>query len=1584
MKTTIRFLIFLIAATFSFRAFSQDAPPDPPEPDKVLLYEKGALGKLPNRTNFPLLGDTYFHGPVPFYAASYFPYLQKAGDGLGPDFNEFLDIGSLYPLPIPGTTGYHTAFALASVLSPVTLTPNIEVVGWYRQSASDGGKLYSLASLVLPGQVTYDPDFSDLEYNQHHPPAGYQHPFKGWGKYAVSCLEAAQKFTNFTFIHLGWAGFDRFGQKAVTILLQGGPGSKQKDFPTRYSHEQQAVFMQSIKENDPENPGFGELIRYEDGARDVVGHEISHGILRNALGNSMWNPINENTPTEFWEMQESFCDIMGLSSLNYNSPGGFNNPKWVYSHNMQFPDIFGTRSFSNPKNYFSTYGFLPPNPGGVVPRWCHPNTYKGLYYKNLADSDWSPHNNGAILSYWFYLLVTGKSGNIDDNPAQESYAVMPIDPTNPSKSWMKALKIVFEVFTNGMSSYLTTYENMRENTLAEAVNQGYPIGSYEYIQIANAWHAVGVGPKIDYNQDHNPNCNSGLSIAGETTYNGLKNFNAIQYTLTDNPQSPKVSKLQECSTSFYPAISTRQKGDKAILDFNGDGKFLDEFVKSPDDVYSIINDMTKSKAAVSVHWGTEYALSWYKNMFSQYGIDAAGSEIKNIMVPQNDNIFEPVFSTADKKISYNLGSFVSLDYIGKVLTEAIYYSRWGKIDRNADGTSKYPEAEAVRGSVSDIMGLSIYNHQLLANSKPATWTFGNDHYVNDNVSTPYDRSFIDPKAGSKFHPNYYKGNFYKNNPNYENSFAANYAPHDNNGVLNFWYYLLVNGTGDDPNGKTTELGEKYFVYGIGEDDALKIVWRAFNEHLNANPTFEDFKTAVYDAIISAGYGNKSIQMAAAHDAFFAIGLEQKRFQDLLHMSPAYGETVTECWPVEFRVEVKFPIYESDRVFEVSEDKTFGNPQYTVYRFKNYASPDEAISETLASAKLEQNKEYWWRSRLIVTPGEPDCPSGLSNPQICAQLRNKYDWTEPIKFKTGPIPAPGNPIPSKGAKVAAWSTHLSWKQVKGADGYITNIKDGKGIVPLQEEKESVSYTEDDADVIKHEALAKENDYSWRVGAWAKTGSAQGVKHSGSAIPDDYVALSQAEKDAFIDANGEFTEETAFVTDIPTTKLKAPPASGDAVAPFGTPLTLSCEVVEGADAYGLRLNSDEDGLIDNIEQTDPFKTYLVVPKAKHDKDYTWDYTPIKEKTPPFILEKETGSASEKWSFKIDNKLAPGVKINEFECTDKDADVNLSWVLVPGAVHYKYEVFHEGSSIAKGTTPNVQVNVPGVSSLQKKYHYEVTPVGKDADGNLIEGHTSESFYQVRKGKVTDLFPINVTNHGGSSQQTKGIDFSWNCSWAPAGYLFSIKMKNGEWISKEVTSNVVNVKGLLYDTKYEWSVKALGVCSPTPQHGEFETYSLGQNKNKPISIEEEAPTDGNGGHDDGGNGGNTGSGNTDPGTCPGYFQVSITNSDKLQLSILHNVLGSVDVQEGSNDLNTNQYQAYLANGGFYYPSGYSGNDEIVMHIKVKSLNIDWYDIATLAEIPVITITTSKGKVMTHVFSGSDWFVDKEIFIGTYKCTEH
>jgi len=222
----------------------------------------------------------------------------------------------------------------------------------------------------------------------------------------------------------------------------------------------------------------GERVTFGDGdgvnrgaftALDIVGHEISHGVVQHTA-DLVYN-------YESGALNESFADIFG-TCIEFTRgrdvvtwepyPGN-----WTIGEDVVLNGLGFIRSMSNPKAAGD------------------PDTYFGT---NWHTGSGGMHTNSGVQNHWFYLLCEGGSGTNDNG---DSYDVTGI-------GMEKAEQIAYR----NLSVYLTStsdYADARTGAISAAEDL-YGVCSPEAIATAEAWYAVGVGSEDDYDC---PTCMAG-------------------------------------------------------------------------------------------------------------------------------------------------------------------------------------------------------------------------------------------------------------------------------------------------------------------------------------------------------------------------------------------------------------------------------------------------------------------------------------------------------------------------------------------------------------------------------------------------------------------------------------------------------------------------------------------------------------------------------------------------------------------------------------------------------------------------------------------------------------------------------------------------------------------------------------------------------------------------------------------------------------------------------------------------------------------------------------------------------------------
>lgn len=266
----------------------------------------------------------------------------------------------------------------------------------------------------------------------------------------------------------------------------------------------------------------------------------------------------------------------------------------------------------------------------------------------------------------------------------------------------------------------------------------------------------------------------------------------------------------------------------------------------PDNQWSLLEE----RGATSAHWAAGVSWDYFKNTFGRDGMDnkngaiMIGASYSDNPTKSSYNLLYNVdymfFGSGD---GINYRDFASLDVVGHEFTHGI--SR-----HTADFSSSH-ESSALKESFSDIFGTMI---EFYIEGDAGDYEMLEDVAINPALK----RSLRSPK--SYCDPNTYKGEFwyYGSNPST--------AEHTNNGVQNYWFYLLAEGgSGYNDN------GEYYSVQGIGRDKAARIAYRNLTCNLSSSAIYLG---ARHGSIWAAEdlYGECSFEVQQVIKAWNAVGV----------------------------------------------------------------------------------------------------------------------------------------------------------------------------------------------------------------------------------------------------------------------------------------------------------------------------------------------------------------------------------------------------------------------------------------------------------------------------------------------------------------------------------------------------------------------------------------------------------------------------------------------------------------------------------------------------------------------------------------
>ncbi len=273
------------------------------------------------------------------------------------------------------------------------------------------------------------------------------------------------------------------------------------------------------------------------------------------------------------------------------------------------------------------------------------------------------------------------------------------------------------------------------------------------------------------------------------------------------------------------------------------------------------DNAARDNAALDAHWGAMNVFDFW-TLLGRNSIDDAGMEIRSY-VHVGTNYFNAFWNGS--VMSYGDGSpdpLTGIDVVGHEMAHGV--TTW------TANLVYARESGAINEGFSDIFGAAV---EFMAkgtgtNTNPnnETWLIGEDF-----LSNPL-RSMSDPK--SKGDPDTYNGINYIDAS--DNCIPAGggggndyCGVHTNSGVLNHWFYILVEGKAG-----SNDAGDVYDVTGIGMTKSQEIAYLTLRDYLSPNSTFMDTRDGAIE-VASNLYGSNSAERKATQDAFFAVNVGEQ-------------------------------------------------------------------------------------------------------------------------------------------------------------------------------------------------------------------------------------------------------------------------------------------------------------------------------------------------------------------------------------------------------------------------------------------------------------------------------------------------------------------------------------------------------------------------------------------------------------------------------------------------------------------------------------------------------------------------------------
>jgi Zn-dependent metalloprotease len=263
------------------------------------------------------------------------------------------------------------------------------------------------------------------------------------------------------------------------------------------------------------------------------------------------------------------------------------------------------------------------------------------------------------------------------------------------------------------------------------------------------------------------------------------------------------------------------------------------------------NDNVWSEVAASTHWAVQVAWDYFSQKYNRNGMDEAGGKIR-VQAESFENYFYGNLFYGEggydylrfgKATSGVNGNFATLDLVGHEFTHGVAH-------HEDMGDPPLGETAALVESFGDIFGVMVERFV----TGNVNWTIGEDTgYTLRSLSNP-NQIFSYTSIAS---PDTYKGTYWN---------TSTRGQHYNNGVQNFWFYLLANG-GSGVN----DLGNPYNVQGIGIDNAANIAYKNLNDYMYDISTYASAREGSINAAKTL-FGECSQQYVSTVNAWHAVGV----------------------------------------------------------------------------------------------------------------------------------------------------------------------------------------------------------------------------------------------------------------------------------------------------------------------------------------------------------------------------------------------------------------------------------------------------------------------------------------------------------------------------------------------------------------------------------------------------------------------------------------------------------------------------------------------------------------------------------------
>lgn len=297
------------------------------------------------------------------------------------------------------------------------------------------------------------------------------------------------------------------------------------------------------------------------------------------------------------------------------------------------------------------------------------------------------------------------------------------------------------------------------------------------------------------------------------------------------------------------------------------GGYINNFAEftDADNVWSLPG---LDNAALDAHWGAMETYDYWLNVHGRNGIDGNGFSMRSyihVANPQGGGSWSNA-AWNGSVMSYGDGNGGSVQPLTCI--DIVAHEIGHGVTQFANNLVYARESGALNEGYSDLWGAAIEfrakgNGDDL-NPNIETWRIGEEIVANGigirSMITPNQFGDPDTYLGANWKPTTQAGCPTPSNANDQ------CGVHSNSGVLNHWFYLLVQG-----GSGTNDVFDVFNVTGIGMQKAEEIAYLVLRDYLTPNSTFLDTRNAGVEVAINL-YGSNSPEAIATQDAFYAVNV----------------------------------------------------------------------------------------------------------------------------------------------------------------------------------------------------------------------------------------------------------------------------------------------------------------------------------------------------------------------------------------------------------------------------------------------------------------------------------------------------------------------------------------------------------------------------------------------------------------------------------------------------------------------------------------------------------------------------------------